>query len=141
MKEVIAIKDKRLYYFFLIAALATICLNGCLVFISNLNFEWFKLTLVLMGAVILGCLIFIFLPSALLIKCENTLIVSQGIGKQIISLDSILSIEPLSFFPFIKDSILLKIKTEKCERKITIIQVKDRDKVIATLNNLVNGSI
>ncbi len=141
MKNVIAIKDKRLYYFFLIAALATICLNGCLVFTSNLNLEWFKLTLILMGTLVLACLIFICLPSTLITESENTLIVSLGIRKQIIPLDSILSIEPLSFFPFTKSSILLKIKTEKFEKAITIIQVKDRDKVITALNNLLNGSI
>ena len=141
MKEIIAIKDKRLYYFLLIASFVTICFNGCLFFVSKLNFEWFKLTLILMGTLILCCVIFICLPSVLITKYANTLIISQGMGKQIISLDSIISIEPLSFFPFIKSTILLEIKTEKGEKRITIIQVKDRDKVINELNNLIKSSI
>ena len=122
MKNIIAVKDKRLYYFFLIAALATICLNGCLVFTSNLNLEWFKLTLVLMGTLVLACLIFICLPSTLITESENTLIVLLGIRKQIIPLDSILSIEPLSFFPFIKSSILLKIKTENAKKRLLLFK-------------------
>lgn len=143
MKTVLAKRDKSIFWFFLLGVLITLIINGYnFVKFLRSDFRWFGIFSIACLSIITFIALFglIALPSAVLVKEDETLIVYQGLAnKKKIVWSSILSAEVLVLQEK-KESkngdILLKIKTEKGEETLSVHQIKDKKSVVENLNNL-----
>ena len=143
MKTVLAKRDKSIFWFFLLGVLITLIINGYnFVKFLHSDLRWFGIFSIACLGIITFVALFglIALPSAVLVKEDETLIVYQGLAnKKKIVWSSILSAEVLVLQEK-KESkngdILLKIKTENGEESISVHQIKDKKSVVENLNNL-----
>jgi hypothetical protein len=121
MREVIAKRDKSIFWFFLLGVLITLIINGYnFVKFLNSDLRWVGIfSIACLGIIIFVALFgIIILPNAVLVKEDETLIIYLGLLKKTISWDSVISAEIIPSQNKEKETLIIFVKIYQCKQYI-----------------------
>lgn len=142
-REIIAKNNnKKFFVFVLIGFLVSFPIGFN--FLDNADWRWFGIFFmsVIIFTIIFSLLMLIILPNYTIVKESDKFIISFGIFKETILMQTIIGVEiaPLKNGEIVSKNgnILIKVKNENNEEKVFTINVTNKEEVVERMNALIN---